>query len=168
MGTVWEHIVIAGVTFHEMCRFSRCADFCADFVQICWKCADFVQILRGDVQSHRKVCAQLRPCMQSGKLIYPVPIHNVPHFVCSPACAALACVQGSGAIWELKICTNLHKSAQICTESAHFENLHISRKVGFPTPACSQMVRLEKKVNYQITISILKNIIICSNRRQLQ
>ena len=58
---------------------------------------------------------------------------------------------------------------QIFEKSAHFKNLHISRKVGFSRPTCSQAVQiLKKRWSYRTTTFVLKNIISYSNRRQLQ
>ena len=107
-------------------------------------------------QSHRKTLTYQRTCRQVSQLVYHVPFTNVPQFVCPPACTSQACVQGSGAIWEPKICTILF--SEICTKSVQFENLHISRKVEFPRVTCSQAVHIEGKVKLQKnTICFEKN-----------
>ena len=46
---------------------------------------------------------------------------------------------------------NLHISPKICTKSAHFKNLHISRNVAPSRAKCSQTVPVEKKVNRPVT-----------------
>ena len=102
-----------------------------------------VQIFEMDAfQSHRKTLTYQRTCRQISQLVYPILFSNVPHFFCSPLPYSRMVPQLSGSKKSAQF-----NFAKICTKSAHFENLHISRKVASWRPTCSQIVRVEKNVN---------------------
>ena len=104
-----------------------------------------VQIFEMDAfQSHRKTLTYQRTCRQNSQLVYPIIFSNVPHFFCSPLPYSRMVPKLSGSKKSAQF-----NFAKICTKSAHFENLHISRKVEFPRPACSRIVHNHENVKLQ-------------------